>query len=163
MTKNFVDSLAVGAIGENKVAAHLKSRGHNIKDVTQDREYQKKDIDFLLSNAAGQTCSLEVKYDRNMNKTGNFLFELEKIYDGWESAGWFTYCEADYICFFDAIEEIGYMFDFHKGKELIPKNGEYKIFHDRKENNETEVYLLPIGTAKRLGLITYSFTAKEVR
>lgn len=70
----FKDDLAVGKRGEKAVAAALLKRGHTITDVSNDAEYQDKDIDFMLCKN-DVVVSLEVKNDIKSNTTGNVFIE----------------------------------------------------------------------------------------
>ena len=72
MSYNFDFCLSVGATAEELVKEHLAARGHKITDVTQDKDYQTKDIDFLLDNGNEKT-TLEVKSDSKISRNGNFF------------------------------------------------------------------------------------------
>ena len=71
---NFYNSLAIGKQAEEAVKAHLEKRGITVIDVSNIKEYQKIDVDFLLRKG-NQETTLEVKHDRKLHKTGNFFFE----------------------------------------------------------------------------------------
>ncbi len=49
----FKDDLEVGKRAEKLVAAALAARGHKVIDVSDDREYQRRDIDFILESPNG--------------------------------------------------------------------------------------------------------------
>lgn len=70
----FYNDLEVGKRGEKAVAAALEKRGHIITDLSNDAEYQRKDIDMMLCKN-GMAVSLEVKNDIKSNTTGNVFIE----------------------------------------------------------------------------------------
>lgn len=69
----FVNDKKIGKIGE-KIAKKIieEQFGYSLEDVSEDREWQKEDVDFLLN---GGTCKVEVKTDRTI--TPNIFFETE--------------------------------------------------------------------------------------
>lgn len=98
--ENFNNDLAIGKRGEKLVIAALANRGHKIEDLSDNREYQRKDIDFRISNTEGVSITLEVKNDIRSNQTGNVFIETynrNNVSRGGD--GWLCYCEADYLCF----------------------------------------------------------------
>lgn len=97
--ENFSESLSCGKIGEEMVAAALQKRGNIVLDVSSCREYQRKDIDFLVSKNKQKT-TLEVKNDRRSEETGNVYIETYNTNNASRNnAGWFFYCEADFLAF----------------------------------------------------------------
>lgn len=149
----FNERLEIGKSGETIVAEFLRGRGISVEDVTDQREYQIKDIDFKLTNQEGQKCTLEVKTDYLLNKTGNLFFEGVYYKEFGESKGWNDYCEADYIAFLDAIGMKLYIYDYRNGKECITKKGELKYFFNNDDGCYREAYLLPLHEAKRANLL----------
>lgn len=149
----FYAMLSVGEQAEEAVADYMKARGHRVIDVRSARDYQKQDIDFLLINNKAQQCSLEVKHDRNMNNTGNLFFEgAKERKTGWYD-GWLSKCAADYICFY--CNGRGYILNFKDTKarlKELSREIEYYI-----DGGRAKAYLLPIDTAERAGLVSFSF------
>ena len=97
--ENFSESLSCGKIGEEMVAAALQKRGYIVLDVSSCRDYQNKDIDFLVSKNKQKT-TLEVKNDRRSEETGNVYIETYNTNNASRNnAGWFFYCEADFLAF----------------------------------------------------------------
>ena len=151
----FQQQLQVGKKGEEVVAEFMRNRNHKVIDVSNDVEYQKKDIDFLLENQEGQKCAIEVKTDYKIQKTGNFFFESTYHKDWGDSSGWLDYCEADYICVLAAKE--GKLYILKYDKDLILEKAQKTYFYNRDDGCDREAYLLPIGTAKRYGLLVETF------
>lgn len=154
---NFDKKLAIGKKGETVVADYLRSRNHEVIDVSDSLEYRHKDIDFLLINQEeNQKCSLEVKSDRRIHQTGNFCIEEsnDRKYEGLRD-GWLHYCEADYVCFYDYESGEGYIVDWLAAKQLITKC-ELKRFWS-SDGCYSYAYLMPIGLAKKKNLIAHTF------
>ncbi|WP_069999434.1 hypothetical protein [Cellulosilyticum sp. I15G10I2] len=109
----------VGIRAENLFMKVMTDRGHKIKDVRLDKEYQKKDIDFILKNAqSGSISSYECKGEGEMYKYGNFCVEKYQDADTGRK-GWFYYTEADYIATVDVVSEIIYMYHFEDLQSYI--------------------------------------------
>ena len=149
----FQQKLKIGKSGEQIVAEFLRNRGITVVDVSDVREYQIKDIDFLLTNNEGQKCAVEVKTDYLMNKTGNLFFESVYHKDFGDSKGWLDYCKADYNLFFDAIGNQLYIYDYQNGKDIITAKGELRYFYNSDDGCDREAYLLPLHEAKRANLL----------
>lgn len=96
----FNNDLKRGKIGENKIALALSNRGHMVVDVSDIYEYQRKDIDFKLTDKSGNTTTLEVKTDEASERTGNVFIEyFNKNNISRKYKGWYHYCEAVYMAF----------------------------------------------------------------
>lgn len=152
--------LSIGNRTEDIIFNYLKGRGHEVISVTDDKEYQKKDIDCLLEHD-GVKATLEIKSDTKMHNSGNLFFEegFDRV-SGFRK-GWFNYCEADFICFYDGIADCGYMVDFRKAKEIIKAAGRKVSWFNNTDNCTGYAYLLPIGTSKKEGLIAHEFNLKK--
>jgi hypothetical protein len=55
----------------------MRSRNYNVLDVSANRDYFSKDIDFIITSpTSGETKSFEVKWDEKINRTGNLFLEI---------------------------------------------------------------------------------------
>ena len=98
--ENFEKDLARGKAGEALVAAALAARGHTVKDLSDDWNYRRIDIDFMLTSPSGSVATLEVKTDDASERTGNIFIEYSNIHNKSHNyGGWYSYCEADYLAF----------------------------------------------------------------
>lgn len=84
-----------------------KNRGKTLFDVSKERVYQKKDIDFVIDNMGENKLpdintvfanperytKVEVKYNGPALDSGRYAFEI--VSHG--NPGWGTFCECDYI------------------------------------------------------------------
>lgn len=145
----FNQQLEKGKSGEAIVAAWLQKRGNQVKDVSDDREYQRRDIDLVVTNKDGATLTIEVKTDYKLHKSGNLFFESTYHKDWGDTPGWYDYCEADYVAFYDVIENKLYIYNFSLGREYVRQAAEHKLFFNRDDGCYREAYLLPLGLAKK--------------
>lgn len=70
----------------------------SVKNVEDDREYQRKDIDLLVYMKDGTELKVEVKADRKYN-TGNFFIETVSNLNR-NTPGCFLYTEADIMFYY---------------------------------------------------------------
>lgn len=157
---DFNKDLEIGKYGEFAVACYLASRNHQVKDVSDDEDFRKIDIDMIVVNAEGQKCSIEVKSDKRISDTCNFCIEECNERETGDYKGWYYKCEADFICFYDYTTGRGYMLDWKQAKPQLKKKAQYTAFPNRGDGGLSWVYLLPIGVAKREGWIKHTFTFK---
>ena len=94
MKGDFLTDMKSGKAAESAVSQALEAKGHMVIDVSDHRQYQQLDIDFLLERN-GKAASLEVKNEIRSEETGRVF--LETRYK--DSKGWFAVCGADYVAF----------------------------------------------------------------
>ena len=138
------------------VKAHLESRGSKIVDVSQDRDYQKKDIDFLVYKGTDMT-TLEVKKDKNLYRTGNIFVECGWQRGNYFTKGWLLYCEADYIAYYDTTAARGIIVDRAKLLSLLDI-GKVITFYDKIDDKMGKAVLLPMS--KAAAAIVYKWEEK---
>lgn len=77
---------------------------NDIKDVRSDPKYQRLDIDFIVTyekSGAEISIAVDAKVDGHIGQSGNFLYELCRLYldaesqDDFFRAGWSTFSKAD--------------------------------------------------------------------
>lgn len=129
MANSFTDALKIGEIGEERALAHFIARGGTVEDVRYNPEYQRADIDFFVTAPNGNRFSLEVKTDNGISRYGNLYFEDSSS----RGMGWLHYCQAQYICFYDAPSRHAYVIDFSKAKALLPIQGHFKSHYDYQD------------------------------
>lgn len=129
------------------VKQHLESRGIEVIDVSQIKDYQKRDIDFICRRYPQET-TVEVKKDKSLYRTGNIFIECGAQRGNFYSAGWVKYCEADYICYYDTLARRGLIVDRLKLLSLL-EQGKKKVFYDKIDEKERIAILLPIEIAKK--------------
>ena len=89
----FQQQLKEGKTGEELVYNWLTSRGYHVYDVSDDVDWQAKDVDFLAFSA-DDVLKIEVKKDNNANWTGNVICELVSNMKTGKDGWWLT-CKAD--------------------------------------------------------------------
>lgn len=153
----------LGVEAQEIVKAHLEARGNIVEDVSLDKDFQKKDIDFLVRKPVQSgsidtpIAALEVKLDNNLFTTGNIFFEAGFQRGNFYSAGWLKYCEADYIAYYSKRDKHGIIIDFNKAKELLPTLGITKHFYDRYDNKDGVAILLKLEIARENNIIIYEW------
>ena len=72
---NFNKSIKTGDFGEQIIKNYFKNNPNiiDVIDVSQDKQYQDKDIDFLVKLKSGEDISIELKTDTY--DTGNIFYE----------------------------------------------------------------------------------------
>lgn len=107
---DFNKDLERGKVGEKLVAAALTARGHTVTDLSDNWEYRRKDIDFLLTSASGQQTYLEVKTDDRSEQTGNLFIEYSNSNNVKHNyQGWYCYCEATFLAFVQQSKHIAHI------------------------------------------------------
>lgn len=146
---NFNESLVVGKTGEDIVWNWLASRPYvvDMKDVSNDKKYQKQDIDFLVTFKGGQTISAEVKTDTYTS--GNIYFET--ISDTiMNTKGCMYVTKADYLLYY-----------FIKTGELfILKMNEYREWFKKYKHRKDLGFEHKVVRNTRYESEGYTFPAK---
>jgi len=97
-TKNFEHASSIGLIGENIFIKYINQNleeGLISKDVRLEKEYQNKDIDFVIQDTVGNTVkTFEVKTETTLNNKISVVYwkDLNK-----QKKGWIQVTEADII------------------------------------------------------------------
>lgn len=95
-------------IGELRVYNYLQDNGWNVQDVTHEESYFDKDID-LIARKENLCLTIEVKWDSRICQTGNMFIETITDLDR-SKAGWFLFCQAEYIYYGDSVNQLFYVF-----------------------------------------------------
>lgn len=92
-------SLEVGYLGEDRFLEYISNKFWlECEDVSQDKEYQHKDIDFLITNTVtGKKTTVELKTDTYT--TGNFFIE-EYTHKESNTYGWLYKSQADVLVYY---------------------------------------------------------------
>ncbi len=87
-----------------------------VKDVSEDVEYRKKDVDLILINKDGSEITIEVKADRQMHRTNNFFLETISN-DVKKTLGCFLYSEAKEFYYYDSHDKIIYIITLEPARD----------------------------------------------
>ena len=107
MQANFYNDLDRGKVGERIFANIVADKGYEILDLSNDKTYQKKGVDFRIKNE-NQQLLIDVKTDYIMYKTGNIFLELQ---DG-PRVGWAKKTIADLIFYIDYNSNMVYVLEW---------------------------------------------------
>lgn len=119
----FKDDLEIGKRAEEFIKEALATRGHKVTDVSNDKQYQRLDIDLLLENDIGQQTTLEVKNDLRSEETGNVFIETYSANNySRNGAGWYYYCESAYLAFVQEKKGIAHIVSFADLESYISCN-----------------------------------------
>lgn len=124
---NFKQSMEVGKRGEEHIIYYLQSSPKvvNLKDVRNDRTFQKIDVDFLMTLDDNVEYKVEVKTDTY--KSGNIYYETISSQES-DTEGCFEKTQADYLFYY--FINWGYLYIFS-----MP---EYKDWFGKMENEFIE-------------------------
>ena len=113
--RSFLGDMSFGKLGEKKVEALLKNSRNvaEVIDLRDDKEAQKKDVDYRVFYKDGRECLVEVKTDKWAHRTGNIPFEMYSH----NNPGCFARTESDFIFFVVAMTGMIYVIDSRKFKE----------------------------------------------
>ena len=123
MSNNFIADKRKGKIGERAVSDFFIKKGYFVEDVSENKDFQKLDIDLIVDNEF-----IEVKTQNSINKNNKITLELEcNYYEDLFVKGWFAYTEANIIVFYDKVNNIAYHIKTDELRELFE---EYKDTFD---------------------------------
>lgn len=109
--------------GERLFRQTMQQRGYKVVNVADNPAYYDKDIDVILTSpTTGITKSFEVKWDGNINHTGNLYLEIKNERSKqWNGEGWWKHIQADVLAYGDARAHKFYMIDVEELKERVPQ------------------------------------------
>lgn len=141
----FEQQKKVGKQGEEVVLNYLLTK-HIVQDVREDKEYQDRDIDFLVDGH-----SLEIKTDNNIARTGNVYLETYK-------GGWFYKCDAEYLGVYSPQTNTLNIFLLSALKSLLPSFGREIKHYDRDTGLMVPAVLISVCDAKNKGALTQTIS-----
>lgn len=147
----FSESLREGESGEHVVWNLLQKSDtvRSIVDVRLDKEFQDKDIDFLVENNKRQFTSIEVKTDLKAHETGNLVYELSTS----NHIGCFEKTEAKYIMYYIPASKIVHMIDVRELRNYVYTNRPDEI---RMGDNATG-FLIPLKDLIKANVIKRTY------
>lgn len=116
--ETFKQTLQKGEAGEIAFQNYCTSKNKIILDVTNDKAYQKLDIDYVGNNGIRYEIKSEYSYGKYSAKMQRFYIE-DISSQSINSDGWYRYCQADIIVNYDAVNSILYMFKLQDLKQYI--------------------------------------------
>ena len=147
--------------GEELAIKCLQKNGYTIIDQRQNPDYWKKDID-ITAIKNGQMTEIEVKWDKKINKTNAFFFEITTDVEK-NKQGWANYTQSDYIFYGDSESQIFYIIktnDMREYLELYKNEYEERSAKDYKWNGE--VKKISLGAVVPIGLYKKHYEIQEL-
>ena len=148
--------------GEQMVEKHYLARGFNTENVREQTEFQRKDIDLIISDTDSNSFTIEVKRDRKIAGTGNFFIEIiSNREEGKE--GWFTKCKADYLYYINSETNMAYIFNPQELRKVVDSH--ITRFTRKVVNDNCKSilgYVIPVDSLRNLILNENGFW-KEVQ
>lgn len=121
MNYSFETANSIGKKGECAINIFLTSQGMAVEDVSKKKEYQKKDIDFLVKTSDYE-FSVDIKTDTKAFITGNFAVELiSNTNKDFYKEGYLKTSEATYFCFFTPQDQVAYFVKVSELRELYKR------------------------------------------
>ena len=135
----------IGKAGEQAFAHKLRGSKYQVEDLTGNPAYFDKDIDFLVINPeTGNRRAYEVKSDSRISQTGNLFIETWNR-NSPKQNGWYKFCEADYIAYFDFQQKFFHCFSFADLRAVV----DAKEWPRKTCGNDSLGYLVPLEEIKK--------------
>ena len=110
-----------GKYGERLFQQIMSSRNYQVQDVSSNKQYWHKDIDFIVTSpTTGITKTFEVKWDNRIATTNNLYIEIANTHSK-DGLSWFRFCEADYLAYGDARKRKFYIIPMDQLREIVEK------------------------------------------
>ena len=145
---SFLKAKRKGKQGETAVKDYYLNNGSSVIDVSEDREYQKIDVDFIIDGNF-----VEVKTQKSLAEQEKITLEIEtEYYNNLVRQGWFYSTEANILIFYDNTNNIAYSVDTKELRNLYEKYKNTKeidkYMFDEERKVSTLVYI-PIDLLKK--------------
>jgi len=152
--------MRIGTENEQIILEWLKIRGNSIIDFREFRLAQRIDVDFGIETIDGNIVLAEIKSDKYISESGNFLFECNRInhfaIDHWFYLGWGWRSPAQQLIIRNPKSKETFIFNFNLLRKFIGqwvsiagKNLRYCIVETDKQKT-TFNYLIPMNNLKNL-------------
>lgn len=138
----------IGREGEIDFVRYCQQRNLDVVDVTQDKEYQKIDVDFIVNGYYA-----ELKTDNLIDKTGNFPVELIHHRKTGDRQGWYYYTKAKYIIRYSKKQSRLYVLYFDKCKDYILSHFDKIKWFDKDDGDYVTGLLMNVKVLQRLGFL----------
>ena len=147
-TPDFLKAKQKGKTGETAVIEHYKNNGCNVIDVSEDREFQKIDVDLIIDGDF-----VEVKTQKSLSEREKITLELEtEYYNSLIKQGWFYSTEANILIFYDNVNNIAYSVDTKELRDFYIKNRYSKdidIHSFDEKHKVSQLVFIPIDLLKK--------------
>ena len=146
-TPDFIKAKQKGKTGETAVIEHYKNNGCNVIDVSEDREFQKIDVDLIIDGDF-----VEVKTQKSLSEREKITLELEtEYYNSLIRKGWFYSTEANILIFYDNTNNIAYSVDTKELRDYYIKNRHSELLESHsfdEKHKVSQLVFIPIELLK---------------
>lgn len=135
----FIQDKRRGKVGERVVKGYFEAIGADIRDLSEESEYQAQDVDLIAADG----LTYEVKTDYRFSETGNLALEDSITNAHGRFKSWLWTSKADFFCFVDpnqeskfvaiSAEDLRHLVEFESFRKVTKDDG-YKFI---------TLYLLP--------------------
>lgn len=147
--ENWSEKFKKGKSGEIAVMQMLDNSGIKYKDMSDNEDFKRIDIDLLLQDY----ITLEIKTDTTYPYYNNIFLEMENCKPTGVRQGWYYHTMARYILVYGGHgwQDQYLIFDFRKLKELIERKeiGYYKKWYNSEEKEYQSGWIVPIDRLKQ--------------
>ena len=155
---NFINDKWKGKKGETAVKDFYNSNGYCVIDVSEDKTFQKADIDLIVNDKY-----VEVKTQSSIYKRNEITLEIEiSYYDDLYLKGWFYSTEADILVFYDKENNIAYNIDTAELREIYQEfKEEFDEYYFDEDYKVSRLAYINIDLLKKysktLEILNYNF------
>lgn len=143
----FIKAKQKGKKGETAVIEHYKNNGCDVIDVSEDKEFQKIDVDLIIDGDF-----VEVKTQKSLAEREKITLEIEtEYYNSLIRKGWFHSTEANILIFYDNTNNIAYSVDTKELRDYYIKNRHSDLLesHNFEEKHKvSQLVFIPIELLK---------------
>ena len=136
-----------GKRGETAVKDYYIKKGSEVIDVSEDRDFQKMDIDLIIDDNF-----VEVKTQSSIAKSQKIALELEtNYYNDLYRKGWFYSTEANILIFYDIENNIAYSMSTDELRKLFDKyrfSNEIEYYYFDEDTKVSTLVYIPIELLK---------------
>lgn len=144
----FSDDHRIGKAGERIFKEYLDKHNIEYRDVSEDTEYQKRDVDFVVKGKRGDVL-VEVKNDTKIAYTGNIFYECISNVD-YNTVGCFEKTEAEWIVICSEADSSFYIVNTSLLREYVNGNREKLRYISRVSGSNSAGYLIPKASIPKL-------------
>lgn len=145
---SFLKSKMKGKKGETAVIEHYKNNGCNVIDVSEDKEFQKLDIDLIIDGDF-----VEVKTQKSLAEREKITLEIEtEYYNSLIRKGWFYSTEANILIFYDSTNNIAYSVNTEELRDYYSKNKYSDLLEKHsfdEEHKVSQLVFIPLELLKK--------------
>ncbi|MBM6676547.1 hypothetical protein H6A07_07295 [Olsenella uli] len=135
----FIQDKRRGKVGEKVVKGYFEAIGADIRDLSEESEYQAQDVDLIAADG----LTYEVKTDYRFSETGNLALEDSITNAYGKHKSWLWTSKADYFCFVDPNQESKFVAIKAEDLRHLVRTESFRRVTKDDEYKFITLYLLP--------------------